>query len=139
MNKQLAIDVDLIKWINSHLPKHLHVNDLSASLSTGLVLFRLAEAIKGRASDVPDSVFPSGPNDDRLDGLFKLFDFMLDEDIKTGSVSINDVRQGKREKIVQLVRALKGWEDKRLAVAKSIGQGAMMAGPWMGPVTDPRW
>ncbi|EJD52366.1 hypothetical protein AURDEDRAFT_55328, partial [Auricularia subglabra TFB-10046 SS5] len=124
-------DAELIRWINAHLPDSLHVNDLSTSLSTGLVLFRLAEAIKGRPSGVPDSVFPSGANDDRLEGLFKLFDFLLDNDVKTGSVSINDVRQGRRDKIVQLVRSLKGWEDKRLAIAKSVGVGAVVAGQWV--------
>jgi hypothetical protein len=61
---------------------------------------------------VPDSAFPAGPNDDKLDGLFRLFDFLLDHDVKMGSVSINDVRQGKHDKILQLLRALKAWEDK---------------------------
>jgi len=131
-----SADADLIKWINSHLPKALHINDLSTSLSTGLVLFRLAEAIKGRPSDVPDSAFPSGPHDDRLEGVFKLFDFLLDNDIKTGSVSINDVRQGKRDKIILLVKALKAWEDKRLAVVRSIGTAATYAGPWLAPVSS---
>ncbi|KZV86236.1 hypothetical protein EXIGLDRAFT_725062 [Exidia glandulosa HHB12029] len=126
-----AEDSELIRWVNSHLPDALHVNDLSTSLSTGLVLFRLAESIKGRPSGVPDSVFPSGPTDDRLEGLFKLFDFLLDNDVKTGSVSINDVRQGRRDKIVQLVRSLKGWEDKRLAIAKSVGVGAVAVGQWV--------
>ena len=82
----------------------------------GLALLRLAEDIKGKPSSppVPDAAFPSSPNDDKLDGLFRLFDFLLDNDVKTGSVSINDVRQGRRDKIVQLIRSLKGWEDKRL-------------------------
>ncbi|KAH7108457.1 hypothetical protein BKA62DRAFT_682246 [Auriculariales sp. MPI-PUGE-AT-0066] len=125
-----AEDEDLIRWINSHLPAELHVADVTQSLSTGLVLFRLAEAIKGRSAGVPDSVFPRGPNDDRLEGLFKLFDFLLDNDIRTGSVSINDVRQGRKDKLVQLLKTLKGWEDKRLAIAKSVGVGAVVAGPW---------
>jgi hypothetical protein len=72
---------------------------------------------------VPDSAFPSGPNDDKLDGLFKLFDFLLDNDVKTGSVSINEVRQGQRDKIVQLLRALKSWDDKRKAIEKSLAKG----------------
>lgn len=109
------------------------------ALASGLVLYRVAESIRGiDKSDVPDTLFPSGPSDDRLDGLFKLFDFMLDEDIKTGDVSINDVRLGKREKIVQLVRALKRWEDRRLAAVKSIGQGAMVAGSWVGTASPGR-
>ena len=67
-----------------------------------------------------DSAFPVDANDDRLDGLFRLFDFLLDNDVKMGSVSINDIRQGKRDKILQLLRALKAWEDKRKAVMLSL-------------------
>lgn len=37
-----------------------------------------------------------------------------------GSVSINDVRLGRRDKIIQLLKALKGWEDKMKAHALSI-------------------
>jgi len=69
---------------------------------------------------VLDSAFPVDANDDRLDGLFRLFDFLLDNDVKMGSVSINDVRQGKRDKILQLLRALKAWEDKRKALMLSL-------------------
>ena len=61
-------------------------------------------------------------HDDKLDGLFRLFDFLLDNDVKMGSVSINDVRLGKRDKIIQLLKALKAWEDKRKALAFSISK-----------------
>lgn len=85
---------------------------------------------------MPDSAFPSGPNDDKLDGLFRLFDFLLDNDVKMGSVSINDVRMGKRDKILQLLKALKAWEDKRRQIAESIGSGSSgLAGPFMAPVS----
>jgi hypothetical protein len=30
-----------------------------------------------------------------------------------GSVNINDIRSGKREKILQLLKGLKSWEEKR--------------------------
>lgn len=85
----------------------------------------MAESIRGKPSSPPvlDSSFPSGPNDDKLDGLFKLFDFLLDNDVKVGSVSINEVRQGKRDKIVQLLIALKAWDDKRKAIEQSIVKG----------------
>lgn len=61
-------------------------------------------------------------HDDKLDGLFRLFDFLLDNDVKMGSVSINDVRLGKRDKIIQLLKALKAWEDKRKALAFTIAK-----------------
>lgn len=82
---------------------------------------------------MPDSAFPVDAHDDKLDGLFRLFDFLLDNDVKMGSVSINDVRQGKRDKIIQLLKALKLWEEKRKAlattIAKSISpQGYMVLG-----------
>jgi hypothetical protein len=60
--------------------------------------------------------------------LFKLFDFLLDNDVRMGTVSINDVRQGNRDKILQLLKALKNWEDKRKAFGQSTG--ARGAGTW---------
>ncbi|KAF9445830.1 hypothetical protein P691DRAFT_244057 [Macrolepiota fuliginosa MF-IS2] len=120
----------LVEWANSHLPHHLRIQDPAGPLCSGLGLLRLAESIKGKPSSPPvlDSAFPLDPNDDKLDGLFRLFDFLLDNDVKMGSVSINDVRQAKRDKVLQLLKALKAWEDKRRAIAQSIGKGAVQAG-----------
>ncbi|KAF8652266.1 hypothetical protein AX16_004482 [Volvariella volvacea WC 439] len=131
-----AIDDELIDWANSHLPLSLRVRDSAGPLYSGLALLRLAESIKGKPSSppVPDSAFPTDPTDDKLDGLFKLFDFLLDNDVKMGSVSINDVRQGKRDKIVQLLKALKAWEDKRRALTQSIGRSSVQAAGFMAPV-----
>ncbi|KAG6887274.1 hypothetical protein C0995_016498 [Termitomyces sp. Mi166 len=118
-----AEDSALVEWANSHLPLSLQIRDPTGSICGGLHLLRIAESIKGKPTSPPvlDSAFPSNPMDDKLDGLFQLFDFLLDNDVKIGSVSINDVRQGKRDKIVQLLRALKAWDDKRRALATSIG------------------
>ncbi|KAJ3874772.1 hypothetical protein F5051DRAFT_415971 [Lentinula edodes] len=123
----IPIDDGLIDWANSHLPSSLQIIDTSGAICGGLTILRLAEAIKGRPSSppVPDSAFPADPGDDKLDGLFRLFDFLLDNDVKMGSVSINDIRQGKRDKVLQLLKALKAWEDKRKAIAQSIGKGAI--------------
>ena len=128
------IDASLIEWTNSHLPSHLQIKDPAGQLCGGLALLRLAEDIKGKPASppVPDSAFPTGPYDDKLDGLFRLFDYLLDNDVKMGSVSINDIRQGRRDKIVQLLRALRAWEDKRNAIAQSLGKGSVVAGPFMG-------
>lgn len=125
----------MIEWANSHLPSSLQINDTSGSICGGLTILRLAEAIKGRPSSPPvsDSAFPTDPGDDKLDGLFRLFDFLLDNDVKMGSVSINDIRQGKRDKVVQLLKALKAWEDKRKMIAENIGKGAMQAGGFIAP------
>ncbi|KAJ3862371.1 hypothetical protein EV359DRAFT_45309 [Lentinula novae-zelandiae] len=131
----IPIDDGLIDWANSHLPSSLQIIDTSGAICGGLTILRLAEAIKGRPSSppVPDSAFPADPGDDKLDGLFRLFDFLLDNDVKMGSVSINDIRQGKRDKVLQLLKALKAWEDKRKAIAQSIGKGAMQAGGFIAP------
>jgi hypothetical protein len=114
----------------------LQVRDNFGPLFNGLGLLRIAESIKGKPASppVPDSAFPTDPADDKLDGLFRLFDFLLDNDVKMGSVSINDIRQGKRDKILQLVKALKAWEDKRRALAMSMGS-SVQAGSFMAPVT----
>jgi hypothetical protein len=129
------VEESLIQWANSHLPQALQITDPTGSLCGGLALLRLAESIKGRPSSppVPDSAFPMDATDDKLDGLFRLFDFLLDNDVKMGSVSINDVRQGKRDKVLQLIRALKVWEDKRRAIAQSIGASSVQAAGFMAP------
>ncbi|KAH7343136.1 hypothetical protein B0J17DRAFT_165058 [Rhizoctonia solani] len=126
-----AGEQELVEWVNSKLPPTCPLaEDLSTSMSNGLILFRLAESIKEVDSGVSDSVFPQGPGDDRLDGLFKLFDFLLDNDVRMGAVSINDVRNGNAEKIAQLVRALKIWDEKRRTSGKT--KSSVAAGPWMG-------
>ena len=127
----------MIDWANSHLPSSLKITDTSGSLCSGVALLRLAEDIKGKPASPPvlDNSFPTGPTDDRLDGLFRLFDFLLDNDVKMGTVSINDIRHGKREKVIQLLHAMRAWEDKRKAIALSLaspsvaGGAAYMAGP----------
>jgi hypothetical protein len=131
-----AADEHLIDWANRRLPSHLRIKDPNGPLLNGLGLLRLAEAIKGRplSPPVPESAFPVDDDDDTLDGLFRLFDFLLDNDVKMGSVSINDVRQGKPEKILQLMKALKAWEDKRKAITESIGKGSVHMGAFMAPV-----
>ncbi|KAJ7103227.1 hypothetical protein B0H15DRAFT_201781 [Mycena belliarum] len=129
------VDEGLIEWANGHLPSKLQITDPAGPLCDGLGLLRLAESIKGRPSSppVPDSAFPKDDSDDNLDGLFRLFDFLLDNEVRMGSVSIQDIRRGKRDKIVQLLRGLKAWEDKRKAIATSIGKGSAQAGGFMAP------
>jgi len=51
-----------------------------------------------------------------------------------GAISINDVRQGKRDKIIQLLKALRAWDEKRRMIVESIGKGSMQAGPFVVPV-----
>ncbi|KAG6373739.1 hypothetical protein JVT61DRAFT_5879 [Boletus reticuloceps] len=134
----LGIDPNLVEWANSHLPRSLQVTDPANPLFGGLALLRLAEDMMGKSATppIPDSAFPSGPNDDKLDGLFRLFDFLLDNDVKMGSVSINDVRQGKRDKVMQLLKALKSWQDRRKEIVKSLGQGGH---PIILPVSGNSW
>jgi hypothetical protein len=136
-NQHPFVEPDLIEWANNHLPGSLQITS-RGSVCGGLELLRIAESVKGlRSPTAPDSAFPSGESDDeeqKLDGLFRLFDFLLENDVKMGAVSINDVRQGKRDKIVQLLKALRAWEDKRRAIIESIGKSSMQAGPFIAPV-----
>ena len=138
-----SVDPDLIEWANSHLPSSLQINNAGA-ICGGLELLRIAESVKGiRSSAVPDSAFPprgqaqrrdNNAEDDKLEGLFTLFDFLLDNDVKIGALSINDVRQGRRDKIVQLLKALRAWDEKRQLVLQSIGNSSMQVGPFVVPV-----
>lgn len=114
-------DSRLVEWANFHLPPSLQVDDPTTSFFGGLALLRLAESIGGTCfPPVPDSAFPVDPTDNDLDGLFRLFDLLLDNGVHTGSVCINDIRQGKRGKILQLLKALKSWEDRRGVLAATM-------------------
>ncbi|KAG2047665.1 hypothetical protein BDR06DRAFT_991752 [Suillus hirtellus] len=124
-------DAGLVEWANSHLLAAMQNYDPTTRLFSGLALLR-----KSPSPPVLDSAFPSGPGEDKLDGLFRLFDFLLDNNVKMGSVSINDVRQGKRDKILQLLKALKAWEDRRVDISRSIGAGTIQAGPFMTSDTN---
>lgn len=131
--------IELIKWADEHLPQHLRITEIDGQVYSALALYRLAEAVKGRPTEpaVPDSAFPSGPDDDKLDGLFKLFDFFIDNDIRlSANISINDVRMGKKDKVAQIVRALKNWEDKRKTTMRSFNRGVAQAGPFMALEPD---
>lgn len=133
VNDGSVIDNSLITWANLHLPQSLQVVDPTGPLLGGLAILRLTESVVGKTTSPPiaDSAFPSGPSDDKLEGLFRLFDFLLDNEVKVGNVSINDVRQGKRDKIVQLLKALKAWEDRRKDILRSMGQGSAQGSTFM--------
>lgn len=109
-----SAEVDaLVQWANSHLPTSLQVQDSSASLFSGLALLRLAESIKGPCSPpVPDNAFPTNPGDERVEGLFRLLELLLNNGVKMGRLSINDIRHGRRDKILALLKALKTWEGQ---------------------------
>lgn len=122
-------DDGLVEWANSHLPVQHQIKDPHGSLYSGLALLRLAESIKGQSASpsVPDSAFPRDINDEKLDGFVRLFDFLLDNEVKMGSVSINDVRFGKREKILQLLKGLKTWEEKRKMLSATMVRSTQYA------------
>lgn len=70
---------------------------------------------------VPDSLFDS--SDEKVDGLMTLFDFLVDNDVKLSGVSIADVKEGRAEKIIGLVKAMKLWQERRDSIAKAVGVG----------------
>ena len=117
---------ELVKWINSHVPDSLHVNNLEWSLHTGHALFRLAEAIVGVSGGVPDSSFTCNPYDNMFEGLFKLFGFLVDNGVETGDVSLLDIHLGRPGKAIRIVNSLKTLEESRLAGATSAGAGAAL-------------
>ncbi|KAF8626727.1 hypothetical protein AX17_006493 [Amanita inopinata Kibby_2008] len=126
----IQLELSVIEWANSHLPANLQVTDLYGPTYSALALFRLAESIRGYPASppVPDSAFPTGPHDEKsIDGLFNLFDLMVVNDVKMGSVSINDIKLGRVDKVAQIVKALKLWEDKRRVLDQSWGRSAVTA------------
>ena len=132
LNKQhQPVEPALIEWANSHLPGTLQINLQSSVVGGGIELLPIGESIEGvRGYIAPDSAFPRGPDDDTLEALLSLFDFLLDNDVKMGVINIDDVRQGKRDKIVQLLKALRAWE-KRPPPLQSIWQSSIEAGPFV--------
>ena len=46
-------------------------------------------------------------------------------------MAVDAAKEGRAEKVVQLVKALRAWEEKRRAVVTSIGRGSAAAGPFM--------
>jgi len=71
---------------------------------------------------VPDSLFDGG--DERIDGLMKLFDFLLDNDVKLSGISMADIRDGRSEKVSTLVRSMKEWHDRKNALVNAAGVGS---------------
>jgi hypothetical protein len=120
----------LIKWANGHLPG-TPVNHRISNYNE-LDFLRIAESIKDIRGScaAPKSMFPQGPDQEMLEGLFALVDFLLGEDANSssGTVNIDDALQSKREKAFQLLRALRAWERHR-AVLQPIGMNAPQAGP----------
>ena len=90
---------------------------------------RIAESIKGTSASPPvlDTAFPSGPTDDKLDGLFSLFDFLMNSGVHLGVVSVSEIKQGRKDKIVQLLKALKSWEDKRMEISQFLSNDPDLA------------
>ncbi|KIJ57202.1 hypothetical protein M422DRAFT_23288 [Sphaerobolus stellatus SS14] len=129
-----ASEAELIEWANTLLGEQYRIRDVTSDLTNGLLFFRLAEAITGRPTEPPvaDSVFKDENN---IEGMFKLFDYLLDNEVKVGGVSINDIKQGRVDKTLQLLKALRGWSEKRRSIAKSIGKSIGSAGPWVAMET----
>ena len=55
---------------------------------------------------------------------------MLDNDVRIGSVSINDVRYGNKDKISLLVKSLRAWQEKEEGARVTTRQ-ASAAGSWV--------
>jgi hypothetical protein len=78
-------DVGLVEWlIHTYWLRYKITTPLAGHLFNGLALLRLSESVLGKSLSppVPDSAFLSGPHDDELDGLFRLSDFLLVNDVK---------------------------------------------------------
>ena len=107
-----STEQSLIKWANGHLPG----TQISprGSICGGLELLQIADSIKDiRSRSIPEGVISRGPDQETLEGLFSLVDFLLGEEDKSGTVDRNDLRRSKRDKIFQMLRALRAWEGHR--------------------------
>ncbi len=94
----------LIKWANDHLPS-TPIRDIGDSCA-------------------PDSVLSRGPEHETLEGLLTLVDFLLGEGPNSGAINI----RSKRDKVIQMLRALHAWERHR-AVLQPTGMDTLQGGP----------
>ncbi|KZP00305.1 hypothetical protein CALVIDRAFT_595672 [Calocera viscosa TUFC12733] len=110
-----AHDQQLLDWVNATIPKSMpQATDLSQSFASGLVLFRLVEKISGKVQGVPDALFMASlDSEDSFEGLFKLFDIMVENGVSTADVSMTDIHTGNVKGITQLIEAIKAWSDTR--------------------------
>ncbi|KZT60847.1 hypothetical protein CALCODRAFT_480491 [Calocera cornea HHB12733] len=108
-------DQQLLDWVNANLPKSTpQATDVSQSFASGLVLFRLVEKISGKVQGVPDALFMASlDSEDSFEGLFQLFDIMVENGISTADVSMTDIHTGNAKSITQLVEAIKLWSETR--------------------------
>jgi hypothetical protein len=53
----------------------------------------------------------------------KLFDFLLDNDVKLSGISMADIRDGRTEKIIALLKSMKQWKEQRDTINRSVGVG----------------
>lgn len=81
-----------------------------------------------RGSCTADSVLSQRTDQEMLEGLFTLVDFLLGEDAKSDAVdSIDDVHRSRRDKVFQMLRALRAWEGHR--AVQPIGIAQPQGGP----------
>lgn len=105
-------DQGLTKWASGNLPG-TSINDRISNYS-GLDLLRIAEQIKDiGGSCSPDSVLSQRPDHEMLEGLFTLVDFLLGEDANSDAVNTDDVHRCRRDRVFQMLRALRAWEGHR--------------------------
>lgn len=74
-------------------------------------------------------------DDDVLEGVFSLIDLLLDKEVEAGGVDIIDyMRQGNREEVIKLLKALRAWEQRRAVnqstVMSPLQVGSSMAGDY---------
>jgi hypothetical protein len=84
-----------------------------------------------RGSCASKCTLSEGPDNETLEGLFALVGFLLGEVANFGACNINrdDVLQSKREKVLQLLRALHAWEGHH-AVLQPIGVNEPQGEPY---------
>lgn len=107
-----SAEQSLIQWANGHLPG----TQISprGSICSGLELLQIADSIKDiKSRRTPEGVLSRGLDQETLEGLFSLVDFLVGEEVKSGAVDFDDLRRSKRDKIFQMLRALRAWEGHR--------------------------
>jgi hypothetical protein len=63
-----------------------------------------------------------------IEGLFALVDFLLGDDANSDAVNMDDVLRSKRDKALQLLKALRAWEGHHASL-QPIEMNARQGGP----------
>ncbi|KAK9897457.1 hypothetical protein P389DRAFT_57275 [Cystobasidium minutum MCA 4210] len=106
---------DVLDWLNNQLPADVDRAYSWQDLCSGKIYTRVVERLSGKSAGISDAQFAQftplqpgrTPDMSYVDVLFNCFDFLLDSNIKTEDVSINDLLTGNEPHLIKLAEIIR--------------------------------